>query len=94
MKPRLVVEAEAATAVRVASDAVPNPKTSGGTNNAGEQATANVKFLDPAQTPTSAISAPSAGKGRHYGSENELEQGPGVLLRQQEKDNTTEVTMS
>ena len=77
-KPRLAAEAEAATAAWVASDAVPNSKTSGEIDNAEEQAAANAKFLDPAQTPGSAISALPAGKGRHYGSDNELEDDSGM----------------
>ena len=76
-KARLTAEAEAATAAWVASDAVPNSKTSGETDDAAEQATALAKFLDPAQTPGSAINAPPAGKGRYYGSDNELDEDSG-----------------
>jgi hypothetical protein len=80
-KARLAKEVEATNAAWVACDAntainpAPQPYTT--TNTADETAAINAKFLDPAQTPGSAMNSLPPGKGRHYGSDNELEDDSG-----------------
>lgn len=78
---RLAKEVEAANAAWAARDPIPLPSNStpapaicANIDSVGEADAFRAKFLDPAQTPGSAISNLPPGKGRHYGSDNDLDE--------------------
>jgi hypothetical protein len=73
-KARLEAELDATNAAWAANTNIdPAPQLYNSTNTAEENAAIDAKFLDPEQTPASVRDAPAPGKGRHYGSDNELE---------------------
>ncbi len=77
-KARVAKEVEKANKAWTAQGANPRasskPRLFANTDSAEEAAALNAKFLDPAMTPATALGSAGPGRGRHYGSDDDLDE--------------------